>query len=158
MTTFTAQTEKFLNSEIDFLNRDLMQAVIEQLGGEQEFLDSYSDISEYGIDGGFGGFIYYHETVDFFNDNFDAIKQYFSNAAECLGLNSAIALLLQNEQMKEKLDLTNEEVAEAFFAIKDSAEKSSCERVQLCNWVSWAVATDTANAYSDFLHTIEQDA
>jgi hypothetical protein len=42
--------------------KSLINAVISRVG-----LDSVSDINNYGIDGGFGGFIYYKDTLKFFN-------------------------------------------------------------------------------------------
>ncbi len=66
-------------------------------------------------------------------------------------------VLLENTKMKEKLDLTSGEVAEAFFAESKDAGESSEDRVGLCNWVSWCVVEDAAGAYADFLYTLEHD-
>lgn len=158
MTTYTAQIETFLASDSNMFSRELMQAVIEQLGGEEEFLESYNDIINHGMAGGFSGFIYYTETVDFFNDNFEMINQGLVDYAECIGQNSVIALLTSNEAMKKDLDISDDEIAEAYYAPKVGAGESSCERVQLCNWISWSMATDTAVAYSNYLYELEQEA
>jgi len=55
--------------------REIIDAVIEQLGygdgedNEEELLGTLSDIRNHGISGGYGGFIYYDDTVKFAKDN-----------------------------------------------------------------------------------------
>ena len=59
----------------------LQFAVIEQLGYNprerltDEAKTTLSDIANHGIDGGFSGFTYYADTVQFFRDNKREIKQ-----------------------------------------------------------------------------------
>ena len=53
----------------------LTTAVIEQLGGRDENTDqTMRDIMNHGADGGFSGFIYYSDTVEFYNQNKDLIS------------------------------------------------------------------------------------
>ena len=55
---------------------ELQQKVIEQLGYDEldkEVAQTLKDISNYGIDGGYTGFIYYYETCKFFEDNKELI-------------------------------------------------------------------------------------
>lgn len=51
------------------MNKKLITAVIRNLGGR----NSLKDIANHGIDGGFGGFIYYSDTVKFFKNNREEI-------------------------------------------------------------------------------------
>ena len=65
------------------MNEDLINAVVKQLGYDADddinnkfntvlngdLFATCEDISSHGIGGGFGGFIYYSETVKFFEDN-----------------------------------------------------------------------------------------
>ena len=61
----------------------LVNAVVRQLGGKE----SLTDIYNYGIDGGFHGFIYYSETIAFFKRNRKAITQLVEDMANDLGKN-----------------------------------------------------------------------
>ena len=56
---------------------DLQQAVYNQLGSDsmEEFLEELKDLAQHGADCGFSGFIYHHETTDFFDDNRKAILE-----------------------------------------------------------------------------------
>ena len=76
--------------------QDLFVAVIEQLGhtatikGDyiiitDECYEQLSDVSNHGAAGGFGGFIYYSETEEFFDKMEDEIMEYAQEEAEQLG-------------------------------------------------------------------------
>ena len=157
MSTFSAQMESFLKGSTGFVNRSLTEAVIKQMGGESVFIQHHADIVKHGMGGGFSGFISYHETVGFFSENHSDIKEYFDNIADCIGVGSFMDVLLENEKMKTELDLTNGEVAEAFFGETTDAQNSSEDRIKLGNWIAWCVAADAAGAYADFLYSMEHD-
>lgn len=57
------------------MQQSLINAVQNQLGcdDEQHLNETCADISKHGIDGGFGSFIYYSDTVPFFNENREGI-------------------------------------------------------------------------------------
>ena len=71
------------------MNIQLQQAVLNQLGIEdltdQEDLSTIEDIVNHGIGCGFNGFIYYADTVKFFDDNRDLILSELSGLADELG-------------------------------------------------------------------------
>lgn len=73
----------------------LQFAVIEQLGYNprerltDEAKTELHDIASYGIDGGFSGFIYYADTVQFFRDNKREIKQRARDDANTCGVTLA---------------------------------------------------------------------
>ena len=74
---------------------DLEQAVLEQLGYtelDEDAIATLEDIAQYGIDGGFTGFIYYTDTVQFFEDNRVLILTELNSLASDLG-ESAIDLV-----------------------------------------------------------------
>ena len=58
----------------------LINAVINRVG-----LESVEDINRYGMDGGFGGFIYYEETHKFAMRHRKLIKQLLYETAESMG-------------------------------------------------------------------------
>lgn len=62
-------------------HKRLISSVITQLGGT----DSMQDIANYGIDGGFSGFIYYADTHKFAMRNRRAIVEMLEEMADSLG-------------------------------------------------------------------------
>ena len=64
--------------------KNLFRAVLRQ--GDFDF-DNLQDIYNYGIAGGFCGFIYYSDTVAFFNRNRKTIMQLCESYADDLGVN-----------------------------------------------------------------------
>lgn len=82
----TTTTEK---QEIDFSIFQfpkLAEAVVDQIGGEESFLASWEDIINHGISGGFSGFIYYAETVDFAKKHIRLIRELAKNQADDFGI------------------------------------------------------------------------
>lgn len=59
--------------EYSNIDAGLIRAVIRQSGGWGDFQDMAQDICNYGISGGFGGWIYYTETCQFYAKNQGAI-------------------------------------------------------------------------------------
>ena len=70
---------------------NLQDKVIEQLGYselDEDCKGNLSDIASYGVDGGFSGFIYYSDTVKFFDDNRNLIISELTELANELGESS----------------------------------------------------------------------
>jgi hypothetical protein len=67
------------------LPKSLVQGVIDQFGGWNSFLESYEDVVNHGIDGGFSGFIYYDDTVSFAEKFRKEIVQMLLEDAEDMG-------------------------------------------------------------------------
>jgi hypothetical protein len=67
----------------------LVRAVVRQLGGWESAKESMLDIANYGVSGGFCGFIYYADTVKFFKKNRAAIVELVNSQASALGENAA---------------------------------------------------------------------
>ena len=55
------------------MNKKLINAVIENLGydnqNDPDCIEDLKNITNHGIDCGYGGFVYYSETTSFFNEN-----------------------------------------------------------------------------------------
>lgn len=71
-------------SERSGISETLIRAVLEQLGG-QDAINSCGDIARHGIDGGFTGFVYYTDTVKFFEANRALIVGLVERMANDLG-------------------------------------------------------------------------
>lgn len=68
--------------------KQLQQAVIEQLGYtevDEDCKGELETIYEHGVNGGFGGFIYYTDTIEFFDDNRESILLELADMADQLG-------------------------------------------------------------------------
>lgn len=63
----------------------LRDAVLEQLGGGEEAEDSLKDVANHGAAGGYLGFTYTRDTVEFFDANEDAIMSLADDMAVSLG-------------------------------------------------------------------------
>ena len=65
----------------------LQRAVKRQLGSDnmQEFLETLQDVANHGAGGGFSGFTYYGETVDFTRRNRAEIMQQLKEDADIFG-------------------------------------------------------------------------
>lgn len=128
------ELEKFF--EIVQSDDDLF-AIFEQLGYEKDYFDetefretvqTAQDICNHGISGGFSGFIYYSETVDFFNRNETRITDYFEDRfvkSEFL------------ELIREKLD------------ISDIVERTT----YAINFYVWLYVELVLNAFYDDINT-----
>ena len=66
----------------EILPAKLVRAVVRQLGGTEKM----KDIANHGIDGGFGGFIYYTETFEFYKKNRTEINTLAESMAEEYGI------------------------------------------------------------------------
>lgn len=67
------------------LSSRMVKGIVKRLGGGTYAPDYFSDISNHGAAGGFSGFIYYRETVAFFNLYKKEIMAMIKNMADDLG-------------------------------------------------------------------------
>lgn len=67
----------------------LRAAVVKQLGGWPAFIEAAPDIADHGVDGGFHGFIYHSDTVEFAWKHRREIISQLLQAAEELGMDAA---------------------------------------------------------------------
>lgn len=74
------------------MHKQLFQAVCEQLGS-YSLRDTFSDVRTGGAAGGFSGFTYYSDTVEFFKVNRPAIIELLEETADDCGENSIFTLV-----------------------------------------------------------------
>ena len=67
----------------------LDRRVLRQLGGGTDAIESAKDAARHGADGGFPGFVYYHETAAFFRRNRAAMLGQLREAAGDAGMTSS---------------------------------------------------------------------
>ena len=119
----------------------LIKKTINQFGGWSEFKDLAPDVINHGIGGGFHGFIYYSDTVDFFNKNKDDILKMAKDQAEDFGM--SMTEMVQGFNCMKGLDLTIDEFAETFFTGEGELD------TQIFNCLAWYAGEEVCRAYID---------
>lgn len=133
---------------------ELQQAVINQLGYDELNKDVASElknIANYGIDGGFTGFIYYSETCQFFDDNKELIMAQLLEDRCSIGY-SSITEMLSSFKCFEGIDTYNIEQ----FLINPDDESNEYETT-LKNGLAWYAAETVAYQLDEEIENILND-
>ena len=124
------------------MNTQLERAVIDQLGLSythvSELRGTLKDIRDHGIDGGFGSFIYYADTVKFAEDNKSEILNMARDMADDFGFDGPYSLIAGFNCIN---DMTADSVAEAIHS------PDSEDYTYVMNSLSWFVAEEVARSY-----------
>jgi len=129
---------------------NLKEAVIKQLGYElsdlesdaennEELMCDLENITNHGIAGGFGGFVYHVDTVKFFNDNEADIMVLLKEMAESIG-ESGIYELITGFNC---LDLGVDEIVRAIH-VPDAEDETTVK-----NALAWFAGEEIARAIVD---------
>jgi hypothetical protein len=143
MTTDTHTTEIDFDQ---FQFPKLAQAVIEQMGGEESFLQSWEDIINHGISVGFSGFIYYSETTDFAKRNIRLIREMARQQADDFGMGmlemiQGFNCLMTRERVKPYcFDYSVDYIGETVFGDGDDT--------QILNALAWYAAEEVCHQFS----------
>lgn len=117
-------------------HKRLISAVITQLGGT----DSMQDISSHGIDGGFGGFIYYNETHKFAMRNRKAIVEMLENMADELG-EDVVSMVNNFGVFKGKMDADDKKDLYRYLG------GAKVEQGAITNVMAWFAAEEVARMF-----------
>lgn len=118
--------------------KDLLKAVREHSGMDD---DNLRDVANHGASGGFPGFMYYKDTMEFYDKNEDAIWELLEENADSLGEKNPLALIATFQGAKDVHDDASFKNLLAWFALEEAArylEDNPSERQR-----SW---TDITNA------------
>ena len=128
------------------INPKLIRSVIRQIGGWLEFKEHAEDVSNYGAAGGFGGFIYYTDTVAFTKRNKAEIEAMLKGLAEDIGESFADCLCgfncLKGIEAGDVLD--------GYY------NPRSDYRTDVYNALAWYALEEVATAYSDWQYYMKQ--
>jgi len=132
------------------MDKKLINAVIENLGydnqNDPELIDQLKDITNYGIDGGFGNFIYYSDTTTFFNQNRKEIINLVKDMSLSLG-DGMIEMVASFNCFKD-MDLTIDEIGNVLFCIDTDNHD---EKMIIKNGLSWFAGEEVARHLVDQL-------
>lgn len=119
----------------------LISAVIRQLGGFDK--GQISDIMNYGISGGFGGFIYYNETHKFAMKNRKQIIEMLGQQAEELG--EDVVLMVSHFGVFRNSPMDKEDRTELYKYLGGGR----CEQSTITNVMAWYAAEEVARMFED---------
>jgi len=127
---------------------ELINATIEQFGDWDSFKENYENVCNNGIDGGFEGFIYHHNTVEFVEDNFDNIMAFSKEQAEELGEPGALTMFSKFKCLEE---FSIDEISEALYS------KESEYRDNILNGIAWYIGEEVCRMYQRFIEEQESE-
>lgn len=127
----------------------LDQAVIEQLGYDElteECLSTLQDVARHGADGGYGQFIYYADTCEFYDNNRAAILQLVEDMASDLG-EEPLTMIAGFNCLKD-LELTSTMVAKVIYGRAPSKTMGD-DATQVKNALAWFALEETARKFEE---------
>lgn len=145
MKTQISLTQSIFIKQCGHINQKLIKSVINQFGGWNSFKEQAEDVTRHGINGGFGGFIYYSETHTFTIKNRALIVALLEETAQYLG--------------EDVVSMVNN--FGAFRGSMDSDDKKDLYRLlgggkpnqgAITNIMAWFAAEEVCRAYSDILN------
>ena len=122
----------------------LAVAVIEQLGGDEDYTyQQLEDIANHGIDGGFTGFIYYDDTVEFYAQNQSDIFRYAERMAADIGESGLIGFIMSFRCAE---GYTEEDIARTLYGPQEGYTETP-----IANCLAWFAGEVLARIYVDWI-------
>jgi hypothetical protein len=121
----------------------ITKAVIKQLGYQSlsdDCKDTLQNVANCGADAGFPGFIYYTDTVDFFDKNRDSIIQLVEEMADSLG-EEPFSMIASFNCLKD-LNLKTAVIAKTLYGRGDFEDSTAIK-----NALSWFALEEIARRY-----------
>lgn len=131
--------KKTIKSFIDnsSINAKLIRAVVRQSGGWASFQETASDITNYGVNGGFSGWTYHTETCEFYAKNQPLIVELAEQIADDIGYQSA------QDMVKgfNCLDATLSEIEYTLYGTRRQHD------TQVANALAWFVVEEVVRSF-----------
>ena len=128
----------------------LIRVVVRQLGGWGAFQEKAPDIANFGASGGFGGIIYYSETVPFSRKHKQLIIALAEDLAQQLGDGDAFQLIASFNCLKE-LELSPGRIAGLIYGREPRDDDGQWTYTQVFNALCWFAAEEVSRSFVDFL-------
>lgn len=133
-----SEYKKLINSTN--IPESLVKAVVRQMGGWSNFKNYAPDICNNGIDGGYGKFIYYSDTIPFYKRNKSAIRAMAFEQARDFGM--GIIEMIQGFGAFRNDPQSEEEILTAL-----TGGPGASQTIQ--NVLAWYAGEEVARAYCD---------
>ena len=134
------------------IDPELVGAVIWQFGGWQIFQEKAIDVANHGISGGYGGFVYYDDTIAFAKKHKKIILENVKQFADEIG--ESFAKVIADFSCLKKSGITDDDVITALMYPR------SCEEyiiTQVYNALAWYAGETVAREYADYVYNLEND-
>lgn len=145
-----ANWRKFLKDSPAELSA-VAKTVIKQLGGYfPESLEALQNVSASpcGAAGGFGGFIYYSETVEYWRKNRKKITLLMEYQAEAIGYENTLEMVQNFNSLQG--NYTTDEIARALYGRFDD------NLTQIYNTFAWYALEEVAYLWNEFIYNLER--
>ena len=119
----------------------LIRSTIDQFGGFDQFKEQVNDVYNHGITGGFSGFIYYVDTVDFYKRNKKDILMFSMGESE--EIDTDMIEMFSGFGCMKDLDISKREIEEAVIFGKGEMVE------QILNCLAWYIAESVCRLYVD---------
>lgn len=139
-------------TESSNINPKLIRAVVTQLGGWEAFREKAPDICgcSSGAAGGFGGIIYYTETVPFAKKNKKMIIEYAEQLARDCGEGDAFQLIAGFNCLKDT-EISPGRIAGLIYGREPHDDNDLWTYTQIFNALCWFVAEEVSRSFVDYL-------
>jgi hypothetical protein len=134
--------KKTLKNFIEYSDIDagLIRAVVRQSGGWLSFQEMAPDIVNHGINGGFGGWIYYTETCDFYAKNQSSIVELVEYKSDEHDYKSAQDMV----KCFSFIDATLSEIGKTLYGNKRQHDTT------IANVLAWFAVEEVARAFVEW--------
>lgn len=127
------------------LNASLVRSTVRQMGGYASFVGMAQDVCNHGANAGFGGFIYYTDTVTFAKRNKKALLEMCKEQAEdYYGIESGVCEFIAGFNC---VNLSREAIAIALYT-----GKGDCVTT-IYNALAWYALEEVSRRYCDIVET-----
>ena len=116
----------------------LVKATAKQVGGKNALKEMAQDVCIHGAAGGFHGFIYYHETEEFYLKNKTLIVEMAQEMADNLG--TSLTAMIQGFSC---LDATEEEIGKTLYGTRKTVDRF------VANALAWFTLEEVARSLVD---------
>lgn len=139
-------TQKQLIENAGHINPKLIKSVVKQFGGWERFTESAEDVTKHGINGGFGGFIYYSETHNFAIKNRALIVELLEETANQLG--EDVVNMVSNFGVFGNSPMHADDKKDLYKYLGGGRPQQGA----ITNVMAWFAAEEVCRAYSDMIY------
>lgn len=142
---------KFLDSDTSSLmSRELRVALIEQFGGEDAFLEDYDHVACHGIEGISESF-YSSSISEFYEKNKEQVKLALKEFAANIDLDSAVALVDTQSNLRNKHDTNLDDIADAIYGSGNTPDGLTYQNEVVIAWIIDTCGAELCRDYQNFM-------
>lgn len=131
--------------EYSSIPESLIRAVVEQIGGWEEFTERAPEVAAHGADSGFSGFTLYADTVKFYTENRPAVLDLVKNGAVDMET-GLISFICEFRCLKGTYDAETS-ISATLYGPQDGQDFD----LVAANALAWYALEEVSSAYVDML-------